>query len=155
MPATHHNSRLTADFHRYLPGIPAGEYAELARLRIESLEKHRLWRLRRNGRHVSNKGSGTRRAGRKTEKAAEQREAAERALAQPKHRRKRRLIARFEAAKKARLASQLAEIKSEAEISRAAEAVKVKKKMRNKCNEPLSYLPPCLNALKNSLKLSL
>ena len=124
------NSRLTADFHRYLQEFPAGEYAELARLRIESLEKASALALEAE-RQTRLKHEAQARAAleEKQKKAAEQREAAERALAQAKAQAEAEANRQIEAAKKARLASQLAEIKSEAEISRAAEAVKREKEI--------------------------
>jgi serine/threonine-protein kinase len=96
------DSRNPADFHRYLKEYPAGQFAELARVRIAALEKA---------------GAQAREESERRRAAAEEQARRDRETGDA--RAKAEAIRKQEAAEKARLAQKLEEIRSEAAEDRA------------------------------------
>lgn len=119
------NSQNPADFVNYLREFPAGEFAELAQLRIEALEKAsalaQAAATQARLKQAAQARAALEESGRK---AAEQQAALERAhtrakaIAEAEAKRQRNL------AEKARLARQIAEIRNEAELARAADTAR-------------------------------
>lgn len=115
------NSQNAADFNRYLDEFPDGEFAQLARSRIESLEKAATQAREAAERARLEQEAKMRDAlaeKRRQQVAAERAEAQARAQAEAEARRKK------EAEEKALWARKITEIKLEAEEARAAEAAK-------------------------------
>ncbi|HEX5363758.1 MAG TPA: protein kinase [Gallionella sp.] len=122
------NSQNPADFNRYLQEFPDGEFAQLARLRLESLEKLSAQARAAAERARLEQEAQVRDAlAEKRRRMAEQQAAAEKAQAQAKIQAEAEIRRQREAAEKAQWAQKIAEIKNEADKARAAEAIKREK----------------------------
>ncbi len=122
------NSQDVADFTRYLQDFPAGEFAELARMRIASLEKIAA-QAREAEEQARLKREALKRAAleEKKRKEAEQREALEKAQAQAKAQAEAEAKRQREAEEKARLLRKVDELRNEAVQARLAEEARRQK----------------------------
>lgn len=122
------NSQNPADFNRYLQEFPKGEFAQLARLRLDSLERTAAQAREAAERARLEQEAQVREAlAENRRRKAEQQAAAERTRAQLQAQVEAEARRQREAAEKAQWAQKIAEIKNEAEEARAAEAARREK----------------------------
>jgi len=122
------NSHMPSDFTRYLEAFPDGEFAELANLRLNSIEKttsqakaqEEQEKLNQEARERAALASLKQREALEKE-AMERAQAKTRELAEAESRRKKKAV------EKERLARRIAELKIEAEAARVAEEARRKK----------------------------
>lgn len=119
------NSQNPADFVNYLREFPAGEFAELAQLRIEALERaSALAQATAEKARLKQAAQARAALDESSRKAAEQQAALEKAQAQTKAIAEAEAKRQRDLAEKALLARQIAEIRNEAEQTRAADATR-------------------------------
>lgn len=139
------NSQHPADFNRYLQEFPAGEFAELARLRIESLKTASARaQVAEEQARLEHEAQARAALEEKMEHEAAQRVTLEKAQAQAKALAEAEAKRQRDTAEKARLVSQLAEIKNMAETARASGAVtreKANKAQAQRAQELSTSLP--------------
>lgn len=119
------NSQDPEDFNRYLQGFPNGEFSQLARLRLDTLERAATHAREAAERARLEQEAQVRAAvAENRRRKAEQQAAAERAQAQLQAQVEAEARRQREDAEKAQWAKKIAEIKNEAEEARVAEAAK-------------------------------
>lgn len=119
------NSQYPEDFVRYLQDFPAGEFAELARMRLASLERSAAAaKLEAEKLRLAKEAQARAALEEKNRKEAEQRAALEKARELAKAQAEAEAKRKREAEEKARLARQLEELKQDAAALRAREEAK-------------------------------